>query len=249
MRGGTSIWILSRLLTSISIHPPRAGRDEQLEAFARRVMISIHPPRAGRDRTGGACRHQHGDFNPPAPCGAGRNSLPLSVVMLLFQSTRPVRGGTIDSSILMQNRSISIHPPRAGRDRHRTNCLAHRPISIHPPRAGRDRSWAPSSYRGLISIHPPRAGRDSPGGRPKPGAAISIHPPRAGRDPGWKDAEHTELISIHPPRAGRDLSSCTVRLQQTLFQSTRPVRGGTKMQLMVYFQNQISIHPPRAGRD
>ena len=33
-----------------------------------------------------------------------------------FQSTRPVRGGTGDSTVVEQLAKISIHPPRAGRD-------------------------------------------------------------------------------------------------------------------------------------
>ena len=35
----------------ISIHAPRAGRDESCAYTARYVMISIHAPRAGRDGT------------------------------------------------------------------------------------------------------------------------------------------------------------------------------------------------------
>ena len=34
----------------------------------------------------------------------------------IFQSTRPVRGGTITSLLTHRWRRISIHPPRAGRD-------------------------------------------------------------------------------------------------------------------------------------
>ncbi len=56
----------------ISIHPPRAGRDDLCLSFADREQISIHPPRAGRD-SGGACtdcRRRY--FNPPSPCGEGQ---------------------------------------------------------------------------------------------------------------------------------------------------------------------------------
>ena len=35
-----------------------------------------------------------GDFNPPAPCGAGPVPLSSYTPPLLFQSTRPLRGGT-----------------------------------------------------------------------------------------------------------------------------------------------------------
>ena len=33
------------------------------------------------------------------------------------------------------------------------------------------------------------------------------------------------------------------------FQSTRPVRGGTRNSITHVVDEQISIHPPRAGRD
>ena len=35
---------------------------------------------------------------------------------LVFQSTRPVRGGTITDRPKAGKENISIHPPRAGRD-------------------------------------------------------------------------------------------------------------------------------------
>ena len=59
------------------------------------------------------------------------------------------------------NTSISIHPPREGRDTHNANQEAVFRISIHPPREGRDlRSTPPGKRRKSISIHPPRGGRD-----------------------------------------------------------------------------------------
>ena len=39
-----------------------------------------------------------------------------ALVLLPFQSTLPVRGGTSQSSITLVDIAISIHPPRAGRD-------------------------------------------------------------------------------------------------------------------------------------
>ena len=57
----------------------------------------------------------------------------------LFQSTRPVRGGTIAHAQRMPDRNISIHPPRAGRDAANHQSISELiAISIHPPRAGRD---------------------------------------------------------------------------------------------------------------
>ena len=56
-------------------------------------------------------------------------------------------------------------------------------------------------------------------------------------------------ISIHPPRAGRDKNCSFPSSSSRLFQSTRPVRGGTKPVFSLFEMSAISIHPPRAGRD
>ena len=86
---------------------------------------------------------------------------PMSASMLrLFQSTRPVRGGTSNKAYLDGLNDISIHPPRAGRDELPQGLQGGRVISIHPPRAGRDLAKASIWRFSIISIHPPRAGRD-----------------------------------------------------------------------------------------
>ena len=36
------------------------------------IAISIHPPLAGRDEVTTTARDRTVNFNPPAPCGAGR---------------------------------------------------------------------------------------------------------------------------------------------------------------------------------
>ena len=78
-------------------------------------------------------------------------------------------------------------------------------------------------------------------------------------------------ISIHAPRAGRDFVAFAVRPARLVFQSTRPVRGATRVWkasvILLSFQStrpvrgatppegheaqadDISIHAPRAGRD
>ena len=56
-----------------------------------------------------------------------------------FQSTRPLRGGTMMSRHPTPRASISIHPPLAGRDDLGDYFAAGGEISIHPPLAGRDR--------------------------------------------------------------------------------------------------------------
>ena len=101
-------------------------------------------------------------FNPPSPCGEGlkrkdgrwqeqvfQSTLPVwggtsssstsTALLLRFQSTLPVWGGTSLEVREAEERCISIHPPRVGRDVRRLACRpAGRFISIHPPRVGRD---------------------------------------------------------------------------------------------------------------
>ena len=78
-----------------------------------------------------------------------------------FQSTRPVRGATDRKKGGNHAKKISIHAPRAGRDRGERGRQWHCPrISIHAPRAGRDTQRMAEAMQELISIHAPRAGRD-----------------------------------------------------------------------------------------
>ena len=79
---------------TISIHAPRAGRDNMTDEQYRHLVISIHAPRAGRDQYRLAAQVSRQNFNPRAPCGARLSQ----------------NGSSPFSS------SISIHAPRAGRD-------------------------------------------------------------------------------------------------------------------------------------
>ena len=81
-------------------------------------------------------------FNPPAPCGAG---LPVGILLSIsdsFQSTRPLRGGTVELNRRRKTKVISIHPPLAGRDSDlaQKNCAKHRILHkkcIYPGRIER----------------------------------------------------------------------------------------------------------------
>ena len=242
----------------------------------KQAIISIHAPRAGRDQYN---ENHHGpavhNFNPRAPCGA-RLSLSLHLCHVSLISIHAPRAGR-DSPALNEvfRLAISIHAPRAGRDAVQvSNTLSlflfqsTRPvrgatrgaygagyiqgISIHAPRAGRDRRWRPGRHRTAryfnprapcgarlvesvaagvdkaISIHAPRAGRDGQRVRALLRVnAISIHAPRAGRDQAAAPVDVAGLISIHAPRAGRDAGRQRCSWIRYRFQSTRPVRGAT----------------------
>ena len=124
----------------ISIHAPLAGRDEcPINSFA--TLIDFNPRAPCGARPGGVLPMAGGQkyFNPRAPCGArragpaafgadGLNFNPrapcgarpaLQAVMragLEFQSTRPLRGATLELFPVRRRLHISIHAPLAGRD-------------------------------------------------------------------------------------------------------------------------------------
>ena len=136
---GLGVTTSADMIRGISIHPPRAGRDQCNTIAAHRGAISIHPPRAGRDLPCGLLPElpQGISIHPPR-AGRDRCGVHRTRTFGGFQSTRPVRGGTSVTVDSMTEVTISIHPPRAGRDRSHTACTLDACISIHPPRAGRD---------------------------------------------------------------------------------------------------------------
>ena len=194
-----------------------------------RNVISIHAPHAGRDGV----------------------NIKIIDKLILFQSTRPMRGATPQTAYAINDDGISIHAPHAGRD----------------PSKG------VTSYDPAISIHAPHAGRDFLCAEHNILYSISIHAPHAGRD--WETCAYTAryvMISIHAPHAGRDPISLLVFPVFGLFQSTRPMRGATDCitsrivarknfnprapcgarRLPEYVtapEEMISIHAPHAGRD
>ena len=127
-----------KLGMEISIHPPRAGRDPPTVIMGSVLGISIHPPRAGRDAHGVVGRIlKRISIHPPR---AGRDSAALVLyrVDTAFQSTRPVRGGTLKRGIdLAYGKFQSTRPVRGGTKRIYGANRGYL-ISIHPPRAGRD---------------------------------------------------------------------------------------------------------------
>ena len=89
----------------------------------RDLKISIHAPRAGRDRAPARPRCPSCYFNPRAPCGARPIQAIAKRFNVSFQSTRPVRGATLRKRRYLRRIDISIHAPRAGRDRIGRNTL------------------------------------------------------------------------------------------------------------------------------
>ena len=79
----------------ISILAPRAGRDVKNFTIASTVAISILAPRAGRDEIILHIERGQSVISIRAP-RAGRDLCPVTAIIILvrFQSARPVRGAT-----------------------------------------------------------------------------------------------------------------------------------------------------------
>ena len=232
----------------ISIHPPLAGRDVAADLRRCRVGISIHPPLAGRDQRGRRGGGAQGNFNPPAPCGAGRALCVPTFCGNHFNPPAPCGAGPgrfvcraasthfnppapCGAGPLTMGRAFAImdfNPPapcgagQPGPEQYTFKMLfqSTRPLRGGTPIADGENGWT------TISIHPPLAGRDVETMKAINIEYISIHPPLAGRDPSWSVWGLTARISIHPPLAGRD--------------DPQEVRHN---------RLRISIHPPLAGRD
>ena len=199
-------------------------------------------------RTCASCRRRC--FNPPTPCGVGRDAQHSGRIADRFQSTHPVRGGTDDE----RQRAIaeafqSTHPVRGG-TRSAAGISSSSAVSIHPPRAGWDNSAISCWLRFFVSIHPPRAGWDFCRVATCYSSKCFNPPTPCGVGPChvfYRKYGSFPFQSTHPVRGG------TVhhqgRCHSGQFQSTHPVRGGTSSQWPDCRPAPVSIHPPRAGWD
>ena len=94
---------------------PMRGGTPTLVYGINQLVISIHPPHAGRDVMTLSGSIHGGDFNPPSPCGEGPAHLFLATPAPQFQSTLPMRGGTLRSTFKIKRiRFQSTLPMRGG---------------------------------------------------------------------------------------------------------------------------------------
>ena len=80
------------------------------------LPISIHAPRAGRDGVIWDSWDSSNEFQSTRPVRGATVNRAADQIAGLFQSTRPVRGATLDDLQPYKTVKISIHAPRAGRD-------------------------------------------------------------------------------------------------------------------------------------
>ena len=95
LRGGTGVQQRFRGTPAISIHPPLAGRDEASGNDALFDGISIHPPLAGRDLVRAETERDVLISIHPPLAGRDVGQCRKAIEIIEFQSTRPLRGGTL----------------------------------------------------------------------------------------------------------------------------------------------------------
>ena len=212
-------------------------------------------------------------FNPPTPCGVGPPPRAGQPARHKFQSTHPLRGGTCTSSqAQIKGLSISIHPPLAGWDVLKVRVSAEQDISIHPPLAGWDAQLFPAfDFRPEFqSTHPLRGGTQllivialevnnfnppTPCGVGLSGYGLRFflgyfNPPTPCGVGLLIFIVEIVAVYFNPPTpCGVGLLSGCWSLPRAKFQSTHPLRGGTRNDVAAVEGVSISIHPPLAGWD
>ena len=170
----------------VSIHAPHAGRDGCLTRQSHRKGVSIHAPHAGRDTTSSTGLTHVRCFNPRAPCGARPDLIRVQSVVILFQSTRPMRGATESTSIIPRSQEVSIHAPHAGRDNNnKVHKQIHQCFNPRAPCGARPRN----SEKGALD------------------SEFQSTRPMRGATKFFKIFRKTSVVSIHAPHAGRDARS------------------------------------------
>ena len=147
---------------TISIHTPREGSDDRLQAGpCGGNHFNPHSPRGERHRAAGGPPEEK-DFNPHSPRGERRFGGVVMDRKGKFQSTLPARGATCDPLPANLPVQISIHTPREGSDSGIwRRCGGSSNFNPHSPRGERRRDRLAGMLGQAISIHTPREGSDS----------------------------------------------------------------------------------------
>ena len=117
MRGATPFERCVYPALKISIHAPHAGRDWYVWKASPVDGISIHAPHAGRDFCIKSRLPYRMHFNPRAPCGARPAKYAFSAALELFQSTRPMRGATLNDGTFFNVSEFQSTRPMRGATR------------------------------------------------------------------------------------------------------------------------------------
>ena len=128
---------------------------------------------------------------------------------LLFQSTSPERGTTVNriGRVIISN--ISIHVPRAGDDVHKSGHVGvYVGFQSTSPERGTTTLHLSAAVTTTFQSTSPERGTTRPDRFSVNFNPISIHVPRAGDDERHLRYHYNSGISIHVPRAGDDDFQC-----------------------------------------
>ena len=108
----SSSWLRQRFQ---STHPIR-GATLHGRHVDPHLRISIHAPHTGCDGAILAVKAEAENFNPRTPYGVRHARNIDGIPAWTFQSTHPIRGATMRSSLFAERLKISIHAPHTGCD-------------------------------------------------------------------------------------------------------------------------------------
>ena len=257
----------------ISIHAPLAGRDKVYEWLAPPDLY-FNPRAPCGARPFPQCSYSWiPKFQSTRPLRGATcpGCLPHAPPNISIHA--PLAGRDPPGQNTPDAAAISIHAPLAGRDLIKERFKI--PRSNFNPRApcgARPQPIRPEGFPFNISIHAPLAGRDTtspfmlsppfsfqstrplrgatPVCRSRPPAFIYFNPraPCGARRGAKMDLEDNQYFNPRAPCGARPRLSCSPEAWIT-FQSTRPLRGATKIHWAKLCHLWISIHAPLAGRD
>ena len=218
------------MISPISIHAPRVGRDYFTQTDKQEIAISIHAPRVGRDLPLKRPPPPAAHFNPRAPCGARLSITAAASAPTVFQSTRPVWGAT-PAPGPMRLRGEDFNP--------RAPCGARRNPAAHA--AGMDlRFQSTRPVWGATGFIPCKAG-----------SVVNFNPraPCGARPVGVADTIGFSIFQSTRPVWGATRLTTRSAWRARDFNPRAPCGARRRAVVDVVVDPCISIHAPRVGRD
>ena len=190
--------------------------------------VSIHAPRGGRDDHSPGVRPHPKRFNPRAPWGARLMTPEMVTMGQCFNPRAPWGARLFGRGFVIRSLRVSIHAPRGGRDRRKTQKQSAW-VRFNPRAPWGARRVCIHGVSGTVPFQSTRpvGGATSSQGYCKSAIEVSIHAPRGGRDLGL--STFASRVFCFNPRApwGARLFNPYTNTCVALFQSTRPVGGAT----------------------
>ena len=212
----------------ISIHAAREGGDNASLRLRMECTISIHAAREGGDLMQQCLMILLLVFQSTPPVKAATNIVDQLAHDLVFQSTPPVKAATSSASSHCFLNTISIHAAREGGDAHcARRFISISPFQSTPPVKAATLDFGENKYFVRFQSTPPVKAATVCNTNQRRQRHISIHAAREGGDAAFLNSLPVIIdISIHAAREGGDLLCAKA---QTL--------------------REISIHAAREGGD